>query len=134
VRQSPASKNVDMKAEDTVEIHHQAMTGDDTDWEDIVRAAVNCRVCELGTLYLLVVTICMRSINPIINPNPIYSHSKIMRTAAFLLGLFFNHEDGDNMFFRKSGFLWITWCYKLDTKNPDKMLQIVHMKTLCILV
>jgi hypothetical protein len=30
VRQSPASENVNMKAEDIVGIRHQAMTGDET--------------------------------------------------------------------------------------------------------
>jgi hypothetical protein len=52
-------------------------TGEDTaDWEELVCAVVNCRVCELViSLWLLVVTFCGSSINPIINPNPIYSHS-----------------------------------------------------------
>jgi hypothetical protein len=44
-----------MEAEDIVGIHHQAMTGENTaDWEDLVHAVVNCRVCELAmVLYLL---------------------------------------------------------------------------------
>jgi hypothetical protein len=40
-----------------------------------MRAVVNCRVCELAiALQLLVVTICKCSVNPITNPNPVYSH------------------------------------------------------------
>jgi hypothetical protein len=51
-------KTVSTEAEDTVGIRHQATTGEDTeDWEDLVRAVVNCRVCEIEiVLYLLVVT------------------------------------------------------------------------------
>jgi hypothetical protein len=42
-----------------------------------VRAVVNCRVCDLATvLYLIEVTICNCSINPLTNPNPVYSHSR----------------------------------------------------------
>jgi hypothetical protein len=74
VRQSPAGKNVSTEAEDIVGIHHQATTGEDT--ADLLRAVVNCRVCELPiALYLPVVTICKCSINPITNPNPVYSHT-----------------------------------------------------------
>jgi hypothetical protein len=41
------------------------------DWEDLVHAVVNRRVCELETaLQFLVVMICKCSINPITNPNP----------------------------------------------------------------
>jgi hypothetical protein len=41
------------------------------DREDIVRAVVNCRVCELRTsLEWHIVTISKRSINPITNPKP----------------------------------------------------------------
>jgi hypothetical protein len=56
---------------------YQTMTGEHTaDWEDLVRAAVYCRVCELAiALSLLVVTICKCSVNPITNPNPLHSHS-----------------------------------------------------------
>jgi hypothetical protein len=55
---------------------NQATCEDTADWEHIVRAIVNCSVCELATtLYVLVVTICKRTINPITNPNPVYSHS-----------------------------------------------------------
>jgi hypothetical protein len=47
--QLPASKNVSMKAEYIVGICHQEMTGEDTaDWEDLVHAVVNCKVCELA--------------------------------------------------------------------------------------
>jgi hypothetical protein len=64
-------------------MHHQATTDDDTaDWEDLVHVGMNCRVCELGiVLQLLVVTICKCSINPITNPNPVYSH---LYTLQFL--------------------------------------------------
>jgi hypothetical protein len=56
--------------------HYQATTDEDTDWKGLVRAVVNCRVCELTiVLQLLVVTICKWSINPVTNPNPVYSHS-----------------------------------------------------------
>jgi hypothetical protein len=43
-----------------------------TNWEDIVYAVVNCRVCELAiALQLLVVTIYKWSINPITNSKPV---------------------------------------------------------------
>jgi hypothetical protein len=60
-----------------VESRYQTTTGEDTaDWEDLVRAVVNCRVCESAiALQLLVVTIYKWSTNPITNPNPVYSHS-----------------------------------------------------------
>jgi hypothetical protein len=49
VRQSPAGKDVSMEAEDIVGICYQGTTGEDTaDWEDLVHAVVNCRVCELA--------------------------------------------------------------------------------------
>jgi hypothetical protein len=45
--------------------------------EDLVRAVVNCRVCELAiALKLLVVTICKCSVNPITNPNAVCSQSR----------------------------------------------------------
>jgi hypothetical protein len=77
VGQLPAGKNMSTEAEDIVGIHHQAVTGVNTaEWEVLVRAVVNCRVCELAiTLQLCVVMICMCSINPITNPNPVCSHS-----------------------------------------------------------
>jgi hypothetical protein len=52
------------------------MTGEDTaDYGALVCAVVNCRVRELAiALYLLVVTICKCSVNPITNPNPVCSH------------------------------------------------------------
>jgi hypothetical protein len=47
--QSPAGKNVSTEAEDIVGIRHQAKTGEDTvDREDLLRAVVNCSVCELA--------------------------------------------------------------------------------------
>jgi hypothetical protein len=43
--QSPVGKSVSLEAEGT---------GEDTaDWEDSVRAVVNCRVCELATALLI---------------------------------------------------------------------------------
>jgi hypothetical protein len=79
VRQSPASKDVNTEAEEATAFgnRYQATTGEDTaDWEDLVRAVVNCRVCEIAiTLQLLVVTFRKSSINPITNSNPVYSHS-----------------------------------------------------------
>jgi hypothetical protein len=46
--QSPIGKNVSTEAEHIVGIRHQE-TGEDTaDWEDLVRAVVNCRLCELA--------------------------------------------------------------------------------------
>jgi hypothetical protein len=45
---SPAGKKMSMEAEDTVGIHHQATTGENpANWEDLVNAVVNCRMCEL---------------------------------------------------------------------------------------
>jgi hypothetical protein len=41
--------NVNTEAEDIVEIRHQATIGEETtDWEDLLNAVVNCRVCELA--------------------------------------------------------------------------------------
>jgi hypothetical protein len=49
VGQSSAGKNVNMEAEDIVGIRNKAKTGEDTaEWEDLVRAVVNCRVRELA--------------------------------------------------------------------------------------
>jgi hypothetical protein len=64
-----------------IESIYQTTTGEDTaDWEDWVRAVVNCRVFELAiALYLHVVTICKCSVCPITNPNPVYSHSYTWR-------------------------------------------------------
>jgi hypothetical protein len=48
MRQLPAGKNMSTEAEGNVRIRHQATTDEDTaDWENLVRAVVNCRVCEL---------------------------------------------------------------------------------------
>jgi hypothetical protein len=50
VGQSPAGKNLSKKAEDIVGIRHQATTGEDIpDLEELVRAVVNCSLCELAT-------------------------------------------------------------------------------------
>jgi hypothetical protein len=66
-----------MKGTSTIVSRYQTTTGEHTaDCEDLGRAAVNCRECELAiALYLLIVTICKCSTNPITNPNPVYSHS-----------------------------------------------------------
>jgi hypothetical protein len=45
VRQSPAGKNVITEAE----VRHEETNGEDTaDRKDLVRAVVNCRICELA--------------------------------------------------------------------------------------
>jgi hypothetical protein len=47
-----------------------------TDWEELVCPIVICEVCRtVRAKSLLVVTICKSSINPITNPNPVYSHT-----------------------------------------------------------
>jgi hypothetical protein len=78
VEQLQAGKNVSMEAEDIAGIRHQATSGEDTaDWEDFVRAVVNCRLYELATaLQLLVVMSCVYkcSINPIADQNRACSH------------------------------------------------------------
>jgi hypothetical protein len=49
-------------------------TGEDTaDCEGSVRTVVNCRECDLAIALWLLVSKC--SINPVINPNFLYSHS-----------------------------------------------------------
>jgi hypothetical protein len=49
VEQSRAGKNLSTKAQDIVGIRHQATTGEDTaDLEDLVRAAMNCRLCVVA--------------------------------------------------------------------------------------
>jgi hypothetical protein len=51
VRESPVSKDVIVEAEEArvLEAVNQTTTSEDTaDWEDLVRAVVNCRVCELA--------------------------------------------------------------------------------------
>jgi hypothetical protein len=78
VTQSPASKDVNSEAEEATALEavtrRQPLKIQQT--VKTVRVVVNCRVCELATaLYLLVVTICKCSINPITDPNPVYSHS-----------------------------------------------------------
>jgi hypothetical protein len=58
-----------------VRSRYQATTSKDTaHWKELVRAAVNWRLCEL-TIELLVVTICKLSINPTTNSIPVCSHS-----------------------------------------------------------
>jgi hypothetical protein len=65
------------EAKDIVGIRYQAMTGEDTaskNIEDMASVVVRSRVRELPrVLYLFVVTIFKRPINPIINPNPVSS-------------------------------------------------------------
>jgi hypothetical protein len=49
VGQSPVGKNMSMVSEDIVGIQHQMTTSEDTaDWEDLVHAVVNGRICELS--------------------------------------------------------------------------------------
>jgi hypothetical protein len=49
VEQSPASKNVTTVVEDIVGVRHQTTTVEDAaDWEDLVYAVLNCRLCELA--------------------------------------------------------------------------------------
>jgi hypothetical protein len=53
-----------------------------------VRAAVNCRVCELAVaLELLVATICKNSVNSTTNPNPVYSHSYTWQYCSICFGM-----------------------------------------------
>jgi hypothetical protein len=54
------------------------MTGEDkAEWQDLVRATVNCRVREITiVLHLIAVTICKSQISRITNPNPMSSHWK----------------------------------------------------------
>jgi hypothetical protein len=56
---------------------YQATTGEATaDWKDFARAVLNWKVRELAiALQLFVVTFCTYSINPITNPNTVYSDS-----------------------------------------------------------
>jgi hypothetical protein len=76
MEQSPVGKIVSTEAEDIVGIRHQAKTGKDkVDCEDIMSPVVNCRVWISESAPLTLLTFCMCSINPITNPNPVYSHS-----------------------------------------------------------
>jgi hypothetical protein len=56
---------------------YQTTTGEDiADWENLVRAVVNCRMYALAiALQLHVVTICKCSVNPFTRPSHVYSHS-----------------------------------------------------------
>jgi hypothetical protein len=71
--------------------HCQATTGEDTtDWEDLVRAVVNCRLCELKiALQLLVVTFCNCIIQPIIDPNPVYNYSNSLYYIQYISVYFY---------------------------------------------
>jgi hypothetical protein len=44
VRQLPVSKDVNTEAEEATATNSE----DTADWEDVMRAVVNCRVCELA--------------------------------------------------------------------------------------
>jgi hypothetical protein len=89
VRQSPASKgvNTEVKRSTAVGSRYQTTIGEDTaNWEHLVRAVVKCWVCELTiALWSLVVTICKCSINPINNPNPVYSQSYTQQYITHIL-------------------------------------------------
>jgi hypothetical protein len=58
---------------------YQTTIGEDTaDWEDLLPAVVNCRMCEsLVALELLVVTSCVYkySVDPVANPHSINIHT-----------------------------------------------------------
>jgi hypothetical protein len=73
---------------------YQKTYGEDTaDWKDLVHAAVNCRGCELViVLQLLAVTICKWSINPITNPNTVYSYTHV-RDNIIVLNVHAPTED-----------------------------------------
>jgi hypothetical protein len=44
--QSPGGKNVSTEADNIIGISHQATTWEDTaDWEDLLRAVVNFKMC-----------------------------------------------------------------------------------------
>jgi hypothetical protein len=66
-----------------------------TDWEDSVRAVVNCRVHELAiALQLLVLTTCKWSKNTITNANPIYNytHSYMWQLVSEVMGMVWNKD------------------------------------------
>jgi hypothetical protein len=47
VAESQAGKIVTTETDDIVGIRHQATTDEDTtDWADLVRAVMNCKMCE----------------------------------------------------------------------------------------
>jgi hypothetical protein len=78
VRYSPSSKDVNTEDEEATAL--EAVTRRQPvkiqQAEKTVRAVVNCRVCELAIApKLLVVAICKCSMNPVTNPQPVYSHS-----------------------------------------------------------
>jgi hypothetical protein len=82
VGQSPAGKNVSKEAEDMVEIRHQATTGEDVaNGEDFMCAVIIVifGVCNSERMSQLFAVKC--SINPITNPNPVYSHFKIVKIS-----------------------------------------------------
>jgi hypothetical protein len=69
VRQSPSGKNVSTETYEIVGIRYQATIGADTaDWEDLVRAVVNCKSVWISDY--AIVTICKCSINPITESKP----------------------------------------------------------------
>jgi hypothetical protein len=72
-----------------VESRYQATTGEDTaDWEDLVRAVMNCRVCELAiALYLLVVTICKCSISAVTYRNRVCGRSYMWQYCSTKLSM-----------------------------------------------
>jgi hypothetical protein len=43
------------------------------DWEDLAYAVVICSVCRLMMLQLFIVMSCKHSVNPINNPDPMFS-------------------------------------------------------------
>jgi hypothetical protein len=77
MRQSLAVKNVRKEAEDIIGIRHQATTGEDTaGWEDLV--------CPIGFVKCSI-KLYKCAINPITNPNHVYSHSKSVTILKWIL-------------------------------------------------
>jgi hypothetical protein len=77
VRKSPASKELNLEAEESTALG--AVTKQrlvkTADREGLVRSIVDCTVCKLAmSLQLLVVTSFKSPIDPITNPNPVSSH------------------------------------------------------------
>jgi hypothetical protein len=69
----PDGNDVSPAEEDIVRIGYQATASEDT--KDLVRAVVNCSVCEfVKASKVYVVTTYKCPTNPITNPNPVSNH------------------------------------------------------------
>jgi hypothetical protein len=68
---------------------YPGMTGEDTaEWEDLVRAVVNSRVCDFSTtLQVLLFTRYTCPINPITNPISLCSHLKRDRIPSVVYNI-----------------------------------------------